>query len=330
MTSDSALKATPLGNEIIDRVEALASISESADGLTRRYLTPEHRRANDLVADWMNESGMTVREDAAGNVIGRYPGNSADAPTLMIGSHLDTVVMAGKYDGILGVFTGISCVASLRARGIHLPFAIEVIGFGDEEGARFQSTFLGSRAVAGTFDATLLGRTDENGITMATAMTAFGLDPNRIGEAAFEPDELLAYIELHIEQGPILEEQVLAVGAVSAIAGAERFVVTVTGLAGHAGTVPMALRRDALLAAAECSLVVEKFAAKRPGVVGTVGRFDVSPGATNVIPGQVTFTVDLRAADDRDRIEVAEEIQNHWREIAARRDAEGGANIGAI
>jgi len=322
MTSDSTLKATPLGNEIIDRVEALASISESADGLTRRYLTPEHRRANDLVADWMNESGMTVREDAAGNVIGRYPGNSADAPTLMIGSHLDTVVMAGKYDGILGVFTGISCVASLRARGIHLPFAIEVIGFGDEEGARFQSTFLGSRAVAGTFDATLLGRTDENGITMATAMTAFGLDPNRIGEAAFEPDELLAYIELHIEQGPILEEQGLAVGAVSAIAGAERFVVTVTGLAGHAGTVPMALRRDALLAAAECSLVVEKFAAKRPGVVGTVGRFDVSPGATNVIPGQVTFTVDLRAADDRDRIEVAEEIQNHWREIAARRDVE--------
>ena len=319
MTLDNAIKDTPLGTEIMDRIEALAVISESPEHLTRRYLTPEHRQANDLVASWMQESGMTVREDAVGNIIGRYPGQNPNAQTLILGSHLDTVVMAGKYDGILGVVSGIACVGALYDKGKRLPFAVEVIGFGDEEGARFQSTLLGSRAVAGTFDHSLLDREDENGIRMADAMTAFGLDPDCIEEAARRPEELLAYIELHIEQGPVLEDQDMATGVVTAIAGANRFVVTLTGSAGHAGTVPMELRHDAFLAAAECSLVVEEVVRKQGDSVGTVGRLDVLPGASNVIPGQVTFTVDLRAARDSHRLEASLEIQRQWNEIAMRR-----------
>ena len=319
MSSDSVLKTVAFGAKIMERIEALAQISESPTGLTRRYLTPEHRQANDLVGRWMTENGMTVREDAVGNIIGRYPAQQDDAPTLMIGSHLDTVIMAGKYDGMLGVITGISCVGELHARRTRLPFAIEVIGFCDEEGARFQSTYLGSRAVAGTFDKALLERRDENGVRMANAMLDFGLDPNRIEDAARHPNELLGYIELHIEQGPVLEAQGLATGVVTGIAGANRMVVTVKGTAGHAGTVPMGHRNDALLAAAECSLVVESVVRDYRDAVGTVGRLEVSPGATNVIPGEVVFTVDLRAAEDHQRLNASADIQRRWREIEGRR-----------
>ena len=327
MSSDSILQNASIGAEIMDRIEALAKISESPNGLTRRYLTPEHRGANDLVGSWMRDSGMTVREDAVGNIIGRYPADCDDAPTLMIGSHLDTVVMAGKYDGMLGVVTGIACIGSLHGRRKHLPIAVEVVGFCDEEGARFQSTYLGSRAVAGTFDRALLKCRDENGICMDDAMIAFGLDPDRVHEAARRPDELLAYIELHIEQGPVLEEQGLAAGVVTGIAGANRLIVTVTGTAGHAGTVPMKLRHDALLAAAECSLVVETVVGDFRDTVGTVGRLDVSPGATNVIPGQVVFSVDLRAAEDNLRLNASVEIQRQWQEIAARRGVDIVAEV---
>jgi allantoate deiminase len=291
MSSDSPLQTTSIGAEIMDRVEALAKISESSDGLTR------------------------------------YPAQNDDAPTLMIGSHLDTVIMAGKYDGILGVVTGISCVRALHNRGKHLPFAVEVIGFCDEEGARFQSTYLGSRAVAGTFDGALLECSDENGIRMHDAMIAFGLDPSRIQEAARYPEELLAYIELHIEQGPVLEEQCLATGVVTGIAGANRFVVTVNGAAGHAGTVPMHLRRDALLAAAECSLAVETIVQEYRNTVGTVGRLEVSPGAPNVIPGQVVFSVDLRSTEDHLRLNASADIERQWHDIALRRGVEINAEL---
>lgn len=313
---------TPDGARIMAHIEALAAISESSAGLTRRYLTPQHRRANDQVAAWMQDAGMTVREDAVGNVIGRYAGDDADAPALMIGSHLDTVIMAGKYDGMLGVVTAIECVRTLHARGVRLPFAIEVIGFCDEEGARFHSTYLGSRAVAGTFEPSLLERQDDDGIRMAEAMVAFGLDPGRVAEAARPADELLGYLELHIEQGPVLDKQGLASAVVTAIAGATRWVVTVAGAAGHAGTVPMALRRDALTAAAECALAVEDVARSFDATVGTVGRFAVAPGASNVIPGTVEFSVDLRAAEDRRRSELSAEIERRWREIATRRRVE--------
>ena len=307
------------GVDIMPRLHELAAISESPDHLTRRYLTDEHRRANDLVRGWMQGAGMAVHQDAVGNIVGRYEAASEGAPALIIGSHLDTVVMAGRYDGMLGIVSGIECVRALQARGVRLPFAVEVIGFADEEGVRFQSTYLGSRALAGTFDLGLLARPDKDGITMADAMRAFGLDPAKIHEAQRRPDEVAGYIELHIEQGPALEGRDLAVGAVTAIAGANRLAVVIEGESGHAGTVPMGLRRDALAAASECVLALEEIAAKRKDAVGTVGQLEASPGASNVIPGSVRFTVDLRAPDDATRQAMLTELEAAYGAIAERR-----------
>ena len=319
----TSVSSVESGNpSIMSMIEALAAISETKDGLTRRYLTAEHRRANDLVHEWMTSAGMKVWQDAAGNVIGRYEGEREGLPAVMIGSHLDTVVNAGRYDGMLGVVTGIDCVRSLEHRGLRLPFAVEVIGFADEEGARFQSTYLGSRAVAGTFDTKLLSRRDQEGTSMADAMSDFGLEPARIGEAARDPGDVLAYLELHIEQGPILEAEGIAAGVVTAIAGATRLAVMVDGLAGHAGTAPMGLRRDALAAASECVLALERIAASHPSTVGTVGQMSVLPGASNVVPGRVMFSIDLRAAEDSFRQAAMNELYIRLNEIAARRNVE--------
>ena len=245
---------------ICDRCDALARHSEQPDGLTRVFLSPEQRAVTDLVRGWMGEAGMDTRIDAIGNVIGRYEGEHPGLPCLMLGSHLDTVRDAGKYDGMLGVVTAIECVADLSARAVRLPFAIEVIGFADEEGVRFSATLLGSRAVAGTFDPAWLDKSDQDGTTMRSALKASGLDPARVGDAARRRDDVLAYVELHIEQGPVLEAEGLPVGVVTAISGGNRFNVEVAGMAGHAGTVPMPLRRDALAAAAECALAIERIA----------------------------------------------------------------------
>src|SRR6516164_1352354 len=234
-------KASSLGQEIVGRINALAAISESPGNLTRLFLTPEHRAAADLIMSWMVEAGMSARLDAIGNVCGRYEGEQPRSPCLMLGSHYDTVRDAGKWDGPLGLITAISCVADLNRRGRRLPFAIEVVGFADEEGVRYASTLLGSRAVAGTFDQSVLDTRDREGVTMRQAIKDFGLDPDHIGAAARRRRELLAYLELHIEQGPVLEEQQLPVGVVTAIAGAKRLSARLTGMAGHAGTVPMAL-----------------------------------------------------------------------------------------
>ena len=311
--------AETLGAEIMARIDALAALSESPDGLTRRYLTPEHRRANDLVGRWMADAGMTVRQDAVGNIVGRYEGVSEGLPAVLIGSHLDTVVMAGKFDGMLGVVTGIACVAELNRRGQRLPFVVEVVGFGDEEGVRFHSTYLGSQALAGNFEQPLLARRDAEDITMAEAMTAFGLDPARIGEAARQAGDTLAYLELHIEQGPVLESLGLPVGVVTSIAGATRLAVGLTGEAGHAGTVPMNLRHDALAAAADCVLAVERVCTESPDLVGTVGQIVAEPGAGNVIPGSVRFTVDLRSAEDSRRASALAEITTAFDGAAKRR-----------
>lgn len=308
-----------LGAEIMSRIDDLAALSESPDGLTRRYLTPEHRRANDLVGRWMRDAGMIARQDAVGNIVGRYEGVSEGLPAVMIGSHLDTVVMAGKFDGMLGVVTGIACVGELNRQARRLPFAVEVVGFADEEGARFQSTYLGSRALAGRFELELLARRDTDGVSLAEAMTAFGLEPARIGDAALRAEDVLAYLELHIEQGPVLESEDLPVGVVTAISGANRLVVELTGEAGHAGTVPMSLRRDALAAAAECVLAVERVCSETPNLVGTVGWIDANPGATNVIPGTVRFAVDLRAAEDSRRTSALGEIEALFQSAATRR-----------
>ena len=319
--ASSGHQTASLGNEIVGRIDKLAAISETPEHLARIFLTKEHRAAADLILDWMRSAGMRAHLDAIGNVCGRYEGERPGLPCLMLGSHYDTVRDAGKWDGPLGLITAISCVADLHKRGRRLPFAIEVIGFADEEGVRFASTLLGSRAVAGTFVESVLGTRDAAGISMRDALTQFGLDPHHIGAAARVRSELLAYIELHIEQGPVLEAQNLSVGVVTAIAGATRLAASLTGMAGHAGTVPMRLRRDALAGAAECVVAIEDFCkTDEGGLVGTVGYIHAAPGATNVIPGQVSFTIDIRAATDAHRKLAVADIVRQIEAIAKRRN----------
>jgi allantoate deiminase len=309
-----------LGDEIVGRINELAAISETPEHLTRIFLTKEHRAAAELIMDWMRAAGMRAHLDAIGNVCGRYEGERPGLPCLMLGSHYDTVRDAGKWDGPLGLISAICCVANLHKRARRLPLAIEVIGFADEEGVRFASTLLGSRAVAGTFDESVLGTRDSDGISMREALSRYGLDPDHIGAAARLRGELLAYIELHIEQGPALEAQNLPVGVVTAIAGATRLAARVTGMAGHAGTVPMALRRDALAGAAECITAIEEFCrTDEGGLVGTVGYIHATPGATNVIPGQVSFTMDIRAPTDAHRKRAVSAIVRQLESIAKRR-----------
>jgi allantoate deiminase len=311
---------TALGDEIVGRINALAAISETPDHLARLFLTSEHRAAADLILTWMRSAGMRAHLDAIGNVCGRYEGDQPALPCLMLGSHYDTVRDAGKWDGPLGLITAISCVADLHNRGRRLPFAIEVVGFADEEGVRFASTLLGSRAVAGTFDTSVLNARDKSGLSMRDGMMQFGLDPEHISAAARIRRELHAYIELHIEQGPVLEIEQLPVGVVTAIAGATRLAAHLTGMAGHAGTVPMRLRRDALAGAAECIAAVEEFCRNdEGGLVGTVGYINAMPGATNVIPGQASFTLDLRAPTDAHRKLAVADIVRQIEAIAQRR-----------
>ena len=310
-----------LGDEIVARIDQLAAISETPEHLARIFLTEEHRKAADLILSWMREAGMSAHLDAIGNVCGRYEGERPGLPALMLGSHYDTVRDAGRWDGPLGVITAIACVADLNRRGKRLPFAIEIVGFADEEGVRFASTLLGSRAVAGTVDESVLNTSDRAGISMRDALIAFGLDPDHIGKAARVRRELLGYVELHIEQGPVLEQKALPVGVVSAISGATRLAASLTGFAGHAGTVPMPLRRDALAGAAECIVAIEQFCwSDEAGLVGTVGYINAMPGATNVIPGKVSFTMDIRSQSDMHRKRAVADIVRQIEAIAKRRE----------
>jgi allantoate deiminase len=307
------------GARIMHRVDELALLSSDPACLTRTFLSSEHRRANELVRAWMHEAGMAVHIDAIGNVVGRYEGERPGLPALLLGSHLDTVRDAGRYDGMLGVVTAIECVAQLQRAQQRLRFAVEVIGFGDEEGVRFGSTLLGSRAVAGTFDTSVLAARDGDGVALADALRDFGLDPKSIPSAARSAQDLLAYVELHIEQGPVLELAGLGVGCVTSINGATRLAVSFTGHAGHAGTVPMSTRRDALAGAAEAILYVERRCGSEADLVGTVGRIAASPGAVNVIPGHCRYTVDVRAPHDAQRARAVSEIEHEIRAIAQRR-----------
>jgi allantoate deiminase len=322
MNAETARRQTSsLGDEIVGRIDRLGAVSESSNSLTRIFLSPEHRAAADLIMAWMGEAGMHAHLDAIGNVCGRYEGDRPGLPCLMLGSHYDTVRDAGKWDGPLGLITAISCVTDLHRRGRRMPFAIEVTGFADEEGVRFASTLLGSRTVAGTFSESVLRTKDAAGISMREALVQFGLDPDHIGAAARVRGELLAYIELHIEQGPVLEARNVPVGVVTAIAGATRLSARLTGMAGHAGTVPMALRRDALAGAAECiARIEESCRADEGGLVGTVGYIQATPGATNVIPGQAHFTIDLRAPTDIHRKRAMADIVRQIEAIARRRN----------
>lgn len=303
MPTEPSAAALKTADRLLQRCDELAAISSLPDAIRRVYLSREHHQANELVSDWMHQAGMQTRIDAAGSVCGRYAGTAQAQQTLVIGSHLDTIVDAGRYDGILGVLMGIEVVAALNRDGVRLPFAIEVIGFAEEEGVRFGTTLMTSRAFAGTWDTAWAELVDEEGINLAAALQAFDLDPAAIHSAARAKEDLLGYLEVHIEQGPVLESLEAPLGVVTAIAGARRAEITLTGLAGHAGTTPMNLRRDALVVAAHAIGSLESLAVQQDAM-GTVGQIHCEPGGVNVIPGQVVFSVDVRAAEDvrRDRV----------------------------
>jgi hydantoinase/carbamoylase family amidase len=299
----------------------LATITAEPEKLTRLYLTSEHRRAADRVAGWMRDAGLMVREDALATVRGRLEAAGGTRRTLILGSHIDTVIDAGRFDGALGVVAAIVAVDALRRSGVALPFAVEVCAFGDEEGVRFPTTLLGSSAVAGILDPADLDRTDVDGISVRAALAAYGCDVGAVAEARIAEEDAVGYLEVHIEQGPVLEREGLPLGIVTAIAGATRAVVTVTGEAGHAGTVPMGLRRDALAAASELVIAVERIGRAGAGdeLVATVGRMTVRPGAVNVVPGAVELSLDVRASSDEPRRAAMVAISPAAAEIAGRR-----------
>ena len=309
----AALAAT-----VLERCDALAAFSEEPGRLTRRFATDALRQAGEAVAGWMRAAGMTVRRDAIGNVCGRYEGGT-DA-TLLMGSHLDTVRDAGRYDGMLGVLVAIACVERLHDAGRTPPFTIEVMGFADEEGVRYGTAYLGSGIVAGRFEPDYLDRSDADGVGMADAIRAFGGDVEGLTAARRDPTGVIGYCEVHIEQGPVLEAEGLPVGVVSAIAGQTRARLTFEGAAGHAGTVPMSLRRDALCAAAEWIVAVEAEARGEPGLVATVGELAAEPGASNVIPGRAVLSLDLRHGDDAAREAARERLRQLATAIGAARN----------
>lgn len=299
MTADEADRAA---RRVMARCDALAQISETPGQLTRVYLSPEHMRANALVAQWMQEAGMLTWQDAVGNICGRYEAAQEGAAAVLLGSHLDTVRDAGRYDGMLGVLTAIEVVDSLHRQGLQGEQAVEIVGFADEEGTRFNITLLGSRGLTGSWPSGWLECEDAQGVSVAQAMVNVGLDPARLALAEREKAAFSAYLELHIEQGPVLEQADLPLGVVTAINGARRLTCRFTGEAGHAGTVPMSHRRDALTAAAQWITFVEQQTRKSgPEQVATVGTLQCEPGAVNVIPGSVTLTLDIRSPNDEQR-----------------------------
>lgn len=291
---------------VMERCDALAACTEEPGAITRPFATDAMRRAQAQVGEWMSGAGMTVHRDNVGNLRGRYAG-SGEA-TLLLGSHLDSVRDAGKYDGPLGVLVAIAAVERLHAEHRRLPFSIDVLAFADEEGLRFGSTYLGSRAIAGPFDPHDLERTDAAGVRMADAIRAFGGDPDKIVEDRWSGGDLLGYVEIHIEQGPVLEALGRPVGVVSGIAGQDRLRIAFAGEPGHAGTVPMDRRRDALVVASMFVVAVEQEAKLRDGLVATVGQLEVHPGASNVIPGRVELSLDVRHADDATRLEAVQRM----------------------
>jgi len=303
---------------IVTRCDELAAVTATPGQITRVYLSPEHARVNTIVARWMQDAGMTTWQDDAGNLHGSVPGATDDAPVLLVGSHLDTVVDAGRYDGIVGVLMGIAAVARIRAEHGTLPFGIQVIAFSDEEGTRFGKALLGSSAVAGVWDDAWWELTDAEGVSLRQAFTDFGLDPSRVGDAAVDPSRLVGYLEAHIEQGPYLEQADQALGVVTSIASARRFTVEAVGEARHAGGTPYERRHDALLAAAEAALAVERIC-RASQHVGTVGTMTVEPGAVNVVPGLAHFSVDLRGEFDDGRDRVWDEITKAFALIGERR-----------
>jgi allantoate deiminase len=314
-----------LAGTILARCEALSRCTEEPGQILRRLLSPPMEDCHRLIRVWMEAAGMRVFVDRAGNLHGLYPAASGeDAPRLLIASHLDTVPNAGRYDGILGVMMGLALVEALDGR--RLPFAIEVIGFSDEEGVRYGIPFIGSRALAGTLGPGHLARKDASGVLMASALSDYAaVHPDAV-EPILDP-RARAYLEFHIEQGPVLEDADLALGVVEAIVGQSRAVVTFRGQAGHAGTTPMHLRRDALAAAVQWLSAVEAEACATAGLVATTGSITCEPGAANVIPGSVQCSLDVRHADDSLRRAAMEKMLADAQVIAVQRQIKAEIEI---
>lgn len=316
----SAAGAAQAAARVMARCDRLAEITETPGQLTRVYLSPEHMQANVLVGEWMRAAGMRVWQDSVGNICGRYEGLEPGAPALLLGSHLDTVRNAGRYDGMLGVLTAIETVQALHQQQLRLPLAVEIVGFGDEEGTRFGITLLGSRGITGSWPESWVSHPDGNSITVSQAMADVGLDSEAIYQAERDVSDIVAYLELHIEQGPCLEQEDLALGVVTAINGARRLNCQFIGEAGHAGTVPMSHRKDALAAAAEWMVYIEQTTPKHsPQLVATVGTLSCVPGAVNVIAGEVALTLDIRGPEDRPLAELLSDLLTQAEAIALRR-----------
>jgi allantoate deiminase len=310
--------------QVIHRCLRLASFSEDAGSTRRTFLSPPMRECHQELSRWMEPLGAQVRIDAAGNFRGIYPALQPPAPRLLIGSHLDTVPNAGAYDGILGVVLAIALIEELRGR--RLPFAVEVVGFSEEEGVRFGTPFIGSRALVGRLDLELLAVRDGRGVSVRTAIEEFGLDSEELSQAELEKDAL-GYLEFHIEQGPVLDKLNLSLGVVDAIAGQSRLEFSFFGRSNHAGTTPMNFRSDALAGAAEWIGIVERLAQSIPGLMGTVGKIEAEPGAANVIAAEVRLTLDVRNSSDQIRIRAVEDLIRRAHEIAARRGLSVRENV---
>ncbi|GAA4354385.1 allantoate amidohydrolase [Hymenobacter saemangeumensis] len=313
--------------KVMQRIEQLAAISEDAEGVTRTFGTDAFLRGRDLVQSWMEAAGLSTRTDSIGNLCARLSSRNPAAKTFVIASHIDTVVNAGKFDGPLGVLMGLDLLEQLAQQTTDLPFHLELIAFSDEEGVRFHSTYLGSKVVAGSFDPSLLDRADAQGITLAQALAKMGADARRLAQDAIPAEQWLGYFEAHIEQGPVLWERHIPVAVVTAIAGQQRVELQWRGMAGHAGTVPMDMRQDALCAAAEFVLAAEQFGqANKEKIVATVGKLQVSHAASNVIPGEVICSLDLRSADAARLASAYEELRQLAQSIASRRRVQLGWN----
>ncbi len=313
--------AAKYSERALSRCKILSEISEMEGGILRQYLSKEHKACNLTVSDWMTEAGMTTWQDSVGNQWGRIVSANPNAKRLIIGSHLDTVPNAGAYDGILGVLLAVELAALVTELQIELPFHLDVVGFCDEEGTRFATTLIGSKALAGEFSPDWLALTDVNGVSMEQAMTEFGLTPNDYSSSALKPEELIAYWEAHIEQGPVLESVDQALGVVTAIAGAKRAIISFIGHSGHAGTTPMHLRKDSLAAAAEFIVSIEQLAKNsKNGEVATVGQIEAKPGATNVIPGKTLMSLDIRAQNAPDLDALLSDIRSSVEKIVEERN----------
>jgi beta-ureidopropionase / N-carbamoyl-L-amino-acid hydrolase len=306
-----------LGRRILDLADDLARWSEQNGSLTCTFFSDAHRAVAKQLREWFAAAGLVAGTDPAGNVVGRRPGARPGARTLIIGSHYDTVRNAGKYDGRLGILCGLAVLESLH--DASLPFAVELIGFSEEEGVRFGTPYLGSGAIAGKLAPSIMDVRDRNGQRLGDVIAAAGYDPGQVPAIARRPEDIMAYLEVHIEQGPVLLESHSPVGVVTAIAGGVRYAITVEGVAGHAGTVPMGARHDALLAAAEIALFVERRARAEPGLVGTVGRFGVADGAINVIPKRCELSLDIRSQDDSAVARALADVLAEAEAIAGRR-----------